>query len=99
MQNCTIRPLTLFQVSLKKKNFISSNIFVIYLFFLSLIFYVIYTIYKENNSFQLFWADLFSFNKCPEFSIQITQVPACRLQEEPCDSNSLSFLKAQEEID
>jgi len=35
---------------------------------------IIYTIYNENNLFQLFWVDFFSFKKCPQFSIQITHV-------------------------
>ena len=38
------------------------------------LFISIYTIYKENYNFQLFWAEFLFFQKCPQFLIQITHV-------------------------
>jgi len=34
----------------------------------------IYIIYKENNHVQLFWSDMFFFQKYHQFSIEITHV-------------------------
>jgi len=60
---------TINNASSKKNTF--NNTMTIFLEILSIL---LYYIYKENNMFYFIWVDLFSFQKYPQLSIQITHI-------------------------